>query len=66
MTRKLLIQAEPYGALPCEILYRKTEEGKPDAIIGKALRDFSFCEAKAEEVALKLQNSDWDCEREDS
>lgn len=66
IVRKLVIHAEPYGATPCEIVYKKPTEGIPDIVIARALRDFSFCESKAEEVALKLQNGDWDCEREDS
>lgn len=66
LTRKLVIAADPYGTLPCEIVYKKPTEGVPDTVIAKASRDFAFCESKAEEVALKLQNGDWECEREDS
>ena len=66
LVRKLIIHAEPYGALPCEIVYQKPNEGVPETVIARALRDFSFCESKAEQVALKLQNDDWECEREDS
>lgn len=66
LVRKLIIHAEPYGATPCEIVYQKPTEGVPDTVIARALRDFSYCEEKAEEVALKLQNGDWECEREDS
>lgn len=64
--RKIRIKAEQYGRVPCRVVYEKPTEGFAPVEIGRAQRVFSFCEEKAEEVALKLQNSDWDCAREDS
>ncbi len=65
-TRKIHIEADRYGHAPCRVIYEKPSEGAFPVEIGRALREFSFCESKAEEVALKLQNSDWECALEDS
>lgn len=64
--RKIRIEVDNYGRVPCRVIYEKPTEGFVPVEIGRAQRAFSFCEEKAEEVALKLQNSDWECEREDS
>jgi hypothetical protein len=64
--RKIEIEAEVYGRTPCKVVYLKPSESVPPREIGAAKNAFSFCESKAEEVALKLQNLDWECEREDS
>lgn len=66
LVRKITIEAPEYGKSPCRVVYSKPSEKVEPQEIGAARRDFSFCEKKAEEVALKLQNLDWECEREDS
>lgn len=66
LVRKIEIEAEVYGQTPCKVIYLKPSEGVAPREIGAAKNTFSFCESKAEEVALKLQNLDWECAREDS
>ena len=64
--RRITIEAKEYGKAPCKVFYKKPSERKPDKEIGHALRQFAFCEDKAEEVALRLQNMNWECARKDS
>jgi hypothetical protein len=66
LERKILVEAKTYGKAPCKVLYKKPTERKPDKEVGHAMRQFPFCEEKAEALALKLQNSGWECARQDS
>lgn len=66
LVRKITVEAAADGKSPCRIVYSKPIEKVEPREIGAAKHSFSFCEKKAEEMALKLQNLDWECEREDS
>lgn len=66
IVRKITVEAPVPGKPPCRVVYSKPVEKVEPKEVGAAKHDFPFCEKKAEEVALKLQNLDWECEREDS
>ena len=61
MTRSIeVVYSDPGQAVPCEVLYDKPGEGI-QSTPWRATNESGYCEAKAAELAAKLQAMGWTC-----
>ena len=64
MTRSIeVVYSDPGQAVPCEVLYDKPNEGT-QSTPWRATNESGYCEAKAAELATKLEGLGWDCTTE--
>lgn len=61
VTRTLKIQYPNGTALPCRVVYDKSQEGSEVQILWQATTEEGYCEDKAETFVNKLTNWGWAC-----
>lgn len=47
--------------LPCEVIYHRPSEGKPDKVLWTAANDEGFCEERTHQLIADLINGGWHC-----
>lgn len=61
VTRTLKIQYPNGTALPCRVVYDKSQEGSEVQILWQATTEEGYCEDKAETFVTKLTSWGWNC-----
>lgn len=62
LTREITVVYETGVTVPCEVHYHKTVEAPNDVqVLWRALNEEGYCEARASELAAKLQDLGWQC-----
>ena len=62
LTRRVEIFSEPGVAAPCEVHYYKDTEAPGERqVLWQAQNDAAYCESKAQEFIVKLNDMGWDC-----
>ncbi len=55
-----IVYADPGQAVPCEVLYEKSQEGGTQTL-WRARNEAGYCEARAKEFVEKLKTMGWSC-----
>jgi len=58
-----VVYSEPGQAVPCEVIYDKSDEGSIEAL-WRASNRAGYCEVKAEGLIEKLRGMGWSCSDE--
>lgn len=61
LVREINVQSETTGSAPCSVSYNKESEGLGSSVIWSAQFDGSYCDAKANGLAEKLEGLGWTC-----
>ena len=61
LVREINVVRETGNPLPCSVAYNKKSEGLSTSILWTANADGSYCDAKADGLAEKLQGLGWSC-----
>lgn len=62
LTREITVVYETGVSVPCEVHYHKTVEAPNDVqVLWRAMNEEGYCEARAGELAAKLQDLGWQC-----
>ena len=59
--REINVERETGSQAPCSVVYDKDSEGQGSAVLWSAVYDGSYCDAKADGLAEKLQGFGWSC-----
>ena len=55
-----VVYSSPGQAVPCEVLYRKADDGTMETL-WRAANEAGYCEARADEFISKLESWGWTC-----
>ena len=62
LTREIPVVYETGVSVPCEVHYHKVTEAPNDVqVLWRAMNEEGYCEARAGELAAKLQDLGWQC-----
>ena len=61
LVREVVIEYPEGGAVPCDVVYKKSMEGFDDQILWNAMNEEGYCEQRASEFIVKLESWGWDC-----
>ena len=61
LVREINVERATADPAPCSVAYNKQSEGKGVKILWSAQNDGSYCDAKADGLAEKLQGMGWSC-----
>lgn len=63
LVRKINVQRTSDAPAPCQVVYNKDSEGQGSSVLWSAENDAAYCDAKADELAEKLQGYGWSCSK---
>lgn len=61
LVREINVERETGNPVPCSVVYNKASEGEGSSTLWTASADGSYCDAKADGLAEKLQGFGWSC-----
>ena len=61
LVREINVVRETSDPVPCSVAYNKQAEGQGISVLWTANADGSYCDAKANGLAEKLQGLGWSC-----
>jgi len=61
LVREINVQREGDAPVPCSVVYNKDAEGQGSTVLWTASADGSYCDAKANGLAQKLEGFGWSC-----
>ena len=61
LMREITVERETTAPAPCSVVYNKDTENLGSSVLWTAQNDGSYCDAKANVLAEKLQGWGWSC-----
>jgi hypothetical protein len=61
LIREISTVRETANPVPCSVQYNKESEGLGSSVLWTAVADGSYCDAKANDLAEKLEGLGWSC-----
>ena len=61
LIREINVERTTENAVPCSVNYNKESEGMGSSVLWTAQADGSYCDAKADGLAQKLNGLGWSC-----
>lgn len=63
LVREIRVERTSDESAPCQVVYNKDAEGQGSSVLWSAENDAAYCDAKADELAEKLQGYGWSCSK---
>ena len=61
LIREITVERETTNPVPCSVVYDKQAEGLGSSVLWTAAADGTYCDAKANGLAEKLNSLGWSC-----
>lgn len=62
LVREINVERNGSAPAPCTVVYNKDSEGQGSQVLWNAQNDGTYCDAKADGLADRLQGNGWTCE----